>query len=206
MTVYAPYCTTAHVALFLTMARGGKPVDYGPNSIPSEDVVDQFISSVASQIDMAYMSVGYRIPFQPMTGETWPEAQTEFLRFINTVGVAAFMGGNVATPPVVAPGRPQASGSMYRDEWMKYLDEIRIIGEFSRQPTRALLRALTYNDTGAEWRLSISRPATTDFSEGYYDPTKFDLFHAFTDRTRAWYQTMQQIAQESPDYLYDARN
>lgn len=201
----APYCSTMNVALFLTMMRGGQPVDFGSNTIPSKDVVEQLIDSVASRIDMAYMSVGYRIPFEAKSGEAWPAAQTEFLKFLNTIGVAAYMGGNVATPPVTAPGRPQGSGSLYWDEWSGSLKDIALVGVFSGEPSRALLRANTYPNTGAEWRLSVSRPATTNFSEGYYDPTAYDLMRAFTDRTRAWYKAMLLIAQESPDFMYSGR-
>lgn len=157
---------------------------------------------IASRIDMAYMSVGYIIPFTVISGETWLSGQTDFLKYANVIGTAAYMGGNVASPPVTAPGRPRPSGSLYWEEWNKLIDEIKMVGEKSDRPTLALLRAQTRSGTGANWRLSTSQPMTTDFLEGFYDPTQYDMMHGFTERTKDFYQDMADLAPESPDYLW----
>lgn len=202
----APYCTTADVAFFTTMTRGVKAQDFTPQSHPSEDVVSAIITSIASRIDMAYMSVGYQIPFTAITGETWPTAQTSFLLYLNTLGVVAYMGGNVASPPVTQPGRSRSTGSLFYDDWNNLIEQVSIIGEKNNRPTQALLRAQTYSDTGAEWRLSVSQPATSDYLEGYYDPTKYDLLHAYTERMQTFYKEMGELAPTSPDYLWIMHN
>jgi hypothetical protein len=206
MAATSPYCTADDVAFLLTMSRGGKPVEYGPNTVPTEELVDHLISVIAGKIDVAYMSAGYRVPFEDKSGETWPTAQTAFLKFFNEVGVAAYMGGNVAVPPVTAPGRPAVGQSIYQQEWENLTTAVTNIAERDRRPTVALLRAETYPDTAAEWRLSVSQPATSDFLEGYYDPTRYDLFHAFTVRMKAWYQDKELVSPESPEYMWTLHN
>jgi len=196
----APYCDSAYVAFLLSFLRGGKGQDFSPVSSPTDSIIDTLVASVAGRIDIAYMSAGYRIPFAAKTGETWPTSQTQFLQHLNGVGTAAFMGGNVVGAPATGPGRSRSSGSIYGDEWKRLINAITDLGKGVR--SEALLRADTFNGTPAERLLSVPGPATTDFLEGYYDPTRYDLFHAFTTRMKDFYQDMSEIAPESPDYLW----
>jgi hypothetical protein len=205
--ISAPYCGTTDVAFLLSFQRGGRGEDYKPTSSPSDSVVDFVIESVASRIDMAYSSVGYTVPFEAVTGTDWPTAQTNFLKYFNAVGAAAFLGGNVPSKPVTGPGRTRPGQSLYRDEWTSLVGDVAKVGQKGVDSSSlVLLRAQTRSGTGAEWNLSIGRGMTTNFLEGYYDPSRYDMLHKYTLRMKAFYEDMDTKATESPDYMWIAHN
>lgn len=200
----SPYCTSQEVAYFTAFMRGQAASDYDAASQPSKTVVDFVINTIASKIDNAYASVGYYIPFENKSGESWPSYQTEFLKYFNVVGVAMMMGGNVPSPPAIGPGRSRSKGSIFADEWSELIAQVKAIGDHQNfnMVTTALLRARVRPSTGADWRLSSVAGPTSDFLEGYYDPTRFDMLRDYTRRMRDFYKDMQYVAPESPDYMW----
>ena len=178
----APYCTTGDVYLMTLFSNDPSGTDFGDGGIIRKDLVTYWVAQIASQIDMLYSSVGYEIPLTAMTGESWPDYQTNFLKYFNAVGAAAFTHGSPSTPPMIAfVGGQRVERSFYEVEWRRLIEDVRKIG--MRVPdTTCLIRADTRVGSPADYMLSEGRPPLTDFLEGYNDPTKWDFLRDFTNR------------------------
>jgi hypothetical protein len=184
MSVSAPYCTTGDVYLMRLFMQNVDSDDFRTDGIPRKSVVSGWVDDVASQIDMAYSSAGYTIPFTAITGETWPTHQTTFLKYFNAVGVASLIGGDASMPSVVEFVRGErVERSFYEAEWMRLMGGVRALA--NRQPdTTVLIRAANRAGSAADYLLSDVSPPLMDFLEGYDDPTKWDRLRDFTNRSR----------------------
>lgn len=151
------------------------------DGIPKRSVVDYWITTCASRMDMKFASVGYEIPLTARSGETWPTHQTAFLKYMNAIGVASFMGADASTPPIVAfVGGNRVERSFYEYEWTQLMGSFDLIKQ--HQPGDALIRASTRAGTPADYLLTDASPPLTDFLEGYNDPTRWEPLRDFTTR------------------------
>ena len=182
----APYCESDDVKDFLlflgTIGASNFPVEGMP---PFRKDIEALVTKVASRIDMAYASVGYYVPFEAKTGESWPDYQTTFLGYLNAIGVASLFSRPADSPQIAdmrSGGRRGKQGTV--DEWETLKMSIAAIGKRDESNAQALLRAKARPGTAADWMLSAAYPPLSDFIEGYRDPTRDDLLRKFTNRYR----------------------
>lgn len=207
----APYCTSGDVYLMRHYVEDPGMSDYNLEGPPRKDVVEYWISQIASQIDMAYASVGYEIPLSAISGEDWPAHQTTFLKYFNAIGVASIIGGDASMPPVVqfVNGR-RVSRSFYEYEWTRMVEGARGIARY--QPSDTLIRAATRVGTAADKLLGDAYAPMTDYLEGYVDPTAMDTLRNFTNRWQGYmemqteYNLPSATNRDSIDYLYYLHN
>lgn len=207
MSISAPYCTSGDVYLMRLYLQDPERTDFAPDAVPRPSVVETWIANIASQIDMQYAASGYEIPLTEISGEDWPTHQTTFLKYFNAVGVAALMGGDSSTPPIVQfVGGRRTDRSFYEYEWMRLISAIQELRQHNR--TEALLRASTLVGTPADYLLSDPGPPLTDWLEGYDDPTAHDTLRTFTKRHQLYSESLTRYDQPtignegSLDYLY----
>lgn len=206
----APYCTSSDVYLMTIWAQNPAASDFSESTKPRKSVVEYWITQIASQIDMAYASVGYSVPFTAMTGEDWPTHQTTFLKYFNAIGVASMTGGDASSPPVInfVQGR-RIERSFYEIEWMRLYEGVQGIGR-KAVDNLVLLRAATRAGSSADHMLTDAMPPLSDWLQGYTDPTKFDTLRDFTNRMQRWFsaEIYEQGLDPSwenrytPDHLY----
>ena len=206
----APYCDSGDVYLMTIFAQNKAASDFTESTQPRKTIVEYWIDHIASQIDMAYASVGYDIPFAAITGEDWPTHQTTFLKYFNSVGVASMTSGAASSPPVVnfIQGR-RVERSFYEVEWSRLIEGVKALGQKVVE-NLVLLRASTRAGSSADHMLTDSMPPLSDFLQGYTDPTLFDTLRDFTNRMQTWYtaevyeQGMEPSWENrySPDHLY----
>lgn len=208
MSVSAPYCTSSDVYLMRIYAHDPGSTDYTEEGTPRKTVVEYWITQMASQIDMAYASAGYEIPFTARSGEDWPTFQTTFLKYFNAVGVASMTGADASSPPIVQiiQGR-RVERSFFEVEWSRMIGGTQGIARNERDNT-VLLRAAARVGTPADYMLGDVSPPLMDHLEGYDDPTKYDLLRDFTRRNQNYFNAMNlnnqptSINAGSLDYLY----
>ena len=88
----SPYTTAEAVSyLLINLFKGGVP---GPSTTPDATKTAQAISWAAGWLEMSFADVGYIIPFQDLTGETWPDHQTTYLSMINAMSLDEFSSKN----------------------------------------------------------------------------------------------------------------
>lgn len=168
-----PYSTPTQAAYLLqTMFRGVVP---NAGTSVTDTVFDQLISWTDAVIDGDFRSVGYKIPFVVVTGETWHVSQTTLLSFISALGAAAMAGGHILNPaPAMMPIR---SGGGDQHPYALAIDKTRL--KIREDGFR--LRANFYLGTKAEKWLSEPRGPWTDFMVDYYDPTRYQMVREYTE-------------------------
>jgi len=207
-TVSAPYCRSGDVYLMRVYAHDPNATDYTEEGAPRKTVVKFWIDQIASQIDMAYSSVGYDIPLTNRSGEPWPTFQTTFLQYFNAIGVAAMTGADASAPPVVQfiAGR-RVERSFFEYEWMRLIDGTKAIGT-SEIDNIVLVRATTRVGSRADFALTDPMPPLSDYLEGYNDPTQYDKLREFTMRHQYYNEQANLYNQPSPanagslNYMY----
>jgi len=167
----APYCLSTDVAaLVFQMINGAS--DFSTQTVPTKVSVSKFIGWVASEIDQAFASVGYVVPYQEISGETWPTSQTTMLELMNSFGAAGWVAGPVVKP---APAMGRDSGrsdNFYTAAYKEFLRSIPVNGAGFRMSYRA--------GSKAEQFCRDPRGPTTDHLEGYLDPTRFQSVSEYT--------------------------
>ena len=187
MSVSAPYCTSSDVYLMRIYAHDPGSTDYTEEGTPRKTIIEYWITQMASQIDMAYASAGYEIPFTAISGEDWPTFQTTFLKYFNAVGVASMTGASASSPPVVQIIQGQrVERSFFEVEWSRLVGGAQGIARHERDNT-VLVRAAARVGTPADYMLSDAAPPLTDYLEGYNDPTRHDLLRDFTMRHQNYF-------------------
>ena len=183
--------------LLRNLLQGG--ADFNTGTTPTKVSVDSILVWVSSQIDMQFGAAGYKVPLVEVTGETWPTHQTNFLALVACLGAAAYVGGHSLKPaPAIAPGKSGGTGNLFQDLFNTELQKI-----FDRDNDRTHLRfrADYYAGTPAEKALCEPNAPTTDFMEGYFDPTSYLSVWDVTEEMRAVQDAMKDLDIEW-DYLY----
>ena len=187
-----PYVTPA-IARILSngLYRGQAP---NANSPVSDSDLEQLITWTDAQINNDFRAIGYKVPFLELSGETWPTDQTALLQFWSAIGAMAFATGYVLRPaPQMLPGRSGGERNVYA-----------VLIEQARRDIREHgfhFRAQTYIGTRAEELITEPQGPITDYGKDYYDPTRYELFHDYTDRIREVYDDMKDLTLEW-DYIY----
>ena len=205
----SPYCTSADVYTLLFMSQDPTASDFAAAGTPPKAKITSLIGQVCSRIDMEYAAVGYYVPFQAYTSETWPTHQTSFMTYFAAVGTAAFLGSKAMLPRAADFSKRQDQRSWYNKEWDELLDGIRQIRKkYSFNGAPMAIRALCRPGTPADRALQTPMPILTDFLEGYRDPTRYDLMREFTDRYvtymeyQAQYNYPSDADPNTPEWLY----
>lgn len=188
----SPYCTPA-VAQILSRSlyKGQNPTATSP--VPSSDL-EQLITWTDSQINNDFRSIGYKIPFVEISGETWPADQTTLLQFWSAAGAMAMATGYVLRPaPRMSPGRSGGERNVYA---VLVEEARRLIREHGFH-----FRAQVYNGTKAQELLTEPQGPITDFGKDYWDPSRYELMHDYTDRIRELFDDMADLSLEF-DYIY----
>jgi hypothetical protein len=178
-----PYCSTAQVGLLVPNLLGDK-TDFDTDTNPKVSAVEQYISWIGTQIELQFQMAGYVLPFQVMSGETWPQHQTEYLQLTNALGAAAMSGGHVHVPaPAISPGRGQNTGNLYQDLYNKELVKIYnsargLIGE--KESSQLRFRAAFYAGTPAERAVTEPSGPNLDYMAGKMNPEDFFSFENYT--------------------------
>jgi hypothetical protein len=192
MAATAPYCVSSDVKSLLLFIGDVGATDFPSSGIPPFDThIDTMIDMAASRIDMAYHSVGYTIPFEARSGETWNSHQTSFLQYFNAIGVAAMFASPADSPQIAAMRSSKLERSQYGQEWDDLLNGVKAIGRRDASEAIALLRAAARAGSPADYMLSAVRPPLSSLLEGYHDPRKTDLLRDFTNRYRQYFKYMK---------------
>lgn len=168
----APYCETDSVAHLLPQLVRSQN-DFSESTQPVKAVVTKFINWIAAEIDMTFAVVGFYVPYQEISGETWPTLQTNMLELMNAFGAAGMIVGPVVKP---APSMGRDSGTTdnaFTASYKAFLDSIRETGAGFRMNYRVGSRA--------EQICRTPRGPLTDYLNGYLDPTLFQTTVEYTN-------------------------
>jgi len=190
-----PFCTPALAGILSkSLFRGQNPSS--TTSVKDSDL-EQLIAWTDAQLCGDFRSIGYKVPFIEISGETWPTDQTTLLQFWSAVGAMAMASGYILRPsPQMLPGRSGGERNVYA-----------VLIEAARRDIREHgyhFRAQTYIGTKAEELLTEPQGPRTDFGQDYVDPTRFELMHAYTDRMREVFSDIKVMNLEW-DYVYELR-
>lgn len=166
-----PYCDTDDVAMLVpNMVAYGD--DFSTSTAISKIAVNKFITWVAAEIDMAFATVGFYVPYQVISGETWNDSQTTMLRMMTSFGAAGMCAGPVIKPAPAMGGQGGKSENAYRVAYKGFLESI---------PTNAAGFRMNYRvGSKAEQICRTPRGPTTDYLEGFLDPTLYQTVSEYT--------------------------
>ena len=144
-----------------------------------------------------FSSVGYKIPFQTISGETWPTYQTNLLQFMSAIGSMAMATGHILSPaPALIAGRVSGDRNAYSVLIDGFRNQIRADG--------FRFRAQYWPGTKAEKNLATIYGPSTDFGADYWDPTRYELLRAYTNRIVEMFSDVQDY-NINWDYVYGMR-
>jgi len=191
-----PYCTPALASLLSkNMFRGRAPSSSSPVD-PTE--LGQLITWTDSMLQGDFSTVGYKLPFVALSGETWPTWQTNLLQFMSAIGSMAMATGYILAPaPALVQGRNTGGQNAYAVLIESFREQIRDNG--------LRFRAQYWAGTKAEKNLATIYGPMTDFMKDRYDPTRYELFRAFTERIEGEYADVKAMNIDW-DYMYGSRN
>ena len=159
--------------------------------------MDQLILWTDSMLNMDFFSVGYKVPFLTLSGETWPAHQTTFLQFMSAVGAMAMASGYILAPaPAMHTGRVSGERNVWAvliEGWRQGIHE-----------NGFHFRAQHYIGSKAEQWLATPYGPDTDFIRDKWDPTRFELLRDWTDRITDVHSDIQGLDIDW-DYLYSLR-
>ena len=188
-----PYVTPALASILAqNMFRGQVP---NVNTPISNTVYTQLITWGDALIDGWFGGVGYKIPLATLSGEVWPPHQTLILQMMSAVVSTAIGTGYVPLPaPRMIPGRESGSRNAYAMMVESFKEMIEKNGMGFRGQYWLGKKAMKFCTEPVGPR--------TDFRDGYYDPTRYQLLATFTDEFKEVYADM--AALNLPwDYLYE---
>jgi len=200
----SPFSTTKQIAYLLLMlfpnSRYADPQFNNTDTSPSLAVVEQIRTFKSAELMMAFASVGYKIPFVELSGETWPTHQTNFLALVEAMGAAGVVA-DAREPAPAMSGEAGPDTNKYTTSFNSWLKTIEKSG--------AGLRADYYSGTKAEkWMLTPRAPTTeytANYPANYADPAKFGLL---LDNLRHLQDQYDDISDRHLDwdYVYQLRS
>ena len=175
-----PYSTSAQVGLLIGNLLGKNNTDFNDNNTtPKKSAVDQYLIWISNQVDIQFQQAGYKIPFQIISGESWPEHQTYYLELLTAMGAAALAGGHVLKPaPAINSGRGFSTGNLYQD---LFNIELRKIWNAVDKTSWIRFRAQTYSGTPAEYSITEPIGPNLDYMEGKLNPEQHLSFDGYTN-------------------------
>lgn len=195
----SPYTTSEMVALFQRNLIYGQQDFHSTTTLP-DTTIDKFIVWVSAAINQKFSEAGYILPFEALTGEVWPDHQSQWLELVTCLGVCSFISPALLPAPGVGPGSTASSGNVFKN---LYDEHRNAIYDPRTKATQLRFRAKYYNDSAAERVLLQPRGPTNNFMAGYLDPSSQMLLSDYTDlmdRVRA--TVAPDSTQVKWDYLY----
>jgi len=148
--------------------------------------IDQLILWVDGIIDGDFSDLGYKVPFQEISGETWPSWQTVYLQIMSAVGAMAMTTGHILLPsPVMRPGRAGGEENVYTTLFRRMQARV--------QKRGLRFRARYYRGTQAERFISDPQAPRTDFQVEAYDPSRYELLKLYTDRMVSFFGDIRKM-------------
>ena len=196
----SPYCDSGTVALMCEHIVGDLP-DFDANTRPKKAKVVEHCHLISVQIDSRLRMAGYKLPLSPMTDkltglpEEWPDSQTDYLKFVAALGVAAMIT-NVSIQPSFGGARGRDTEDT-NSLWQLYYWELNRIFDLGSKTSTSMIRADHYPNTPAFRSLNVDYGAITDLSMGYRDPSRVLSLEAYTNFSR---EATKVLAR---DYGYD---
>lgn len=184
------------VALFQRNLIDGA-TDFSPLTVLPDSTIDRFILMVSNTLNMKFSSAGYVLPFQVLTGETWPEHQTAWLEMVTCFGVCALISPALKPAPGLGPGRTGSAGNIFNDLFLEHTKQV-----YDGLKTHLRFRAAYYRDTAAERVLLEPRGPTSDFLAGQVNPHLNLFLTDFTDLMERVRQTYSKDGNVKWDWLY----
>jgi len=170
----APFSSTKQIAyLMLGMFQNADQIgdpDFTSTGVPSPTIVTALRTMKSAEVQMEFAAVGYKIPFQELSGESWPDFQTNFLALLEATGVASQITySKLPSPGMSASPRASGLSNVYREMYEDWRKRIRESG--------CGLRAAYYPMSRAEKWIGDPRAPQTDYSmsSDTRDPAKFGL-------------------------------
>lgn len=189
----APFCTSAEVALLHYQLV--KPLFDFEDGVtnPGKTQVDTMITLVSNRLLNRFRHAGYIIPLSAITDETWPEDQTQLLKWGTMAGVSAMISGPFQSNPGVRGERPNP----LQREFDSLLDDI-----FNRATGVSMpFRAQYYSGTPAEKAIGEMAVPRTDWMDQKYDPWRHYSFQKLTDKLYSIQKVMEDMDLEY-NYIY----
>lgn len=171
-TPVSPYCKSDDVAALVPQLIHGAD-DFTATTPIAVATVTKFIGWISAQIDMAFAAVGFMVPYQEISGETWPTAQNHALELMTSFGVAGLLVGPVVKP---APAMGRDSGksdNSFTTAYKEFLNSIPING--------AGFRMNYHPGSVAERMCRYPRGPLTDHLLGYFDTTSVQTVDEYTN-------------------------
>jgi hypothetical protein len=167
----APYCGTDDVAALVPhLVRAAS--DFSAETQPTKVAVTRYVTWLSAQVDQAFAALGFYVPYQEISGESWPDNQTYMLELMVATGAAGLCVGPVAKP---APAMGRDSGKTANAFTTTYNNFLASI------PLNAAGFRMDYRPgTRAEKITRTPRGPVTDHLLGYIDPTRFQSVEEFT--------------------------
>lgn len=167
----APYCATADVAALLPNMIGWA-ADFDTATTPTKTAVTNLISKWACRVDMAFAAVGYVVPFQEVSGETWATWQTGMLLLMNALAVAGALTGPILKPAPAIGDKRGYTDNAFTAEFKDMTEKITISGLGFRAATR----------TGSLAEQFVNSPIgpMSDYLMGYIDETNWMTITEYT--------------------------
>lgn len=165
----SPFSSTKQIAYLVLNLFPNADIsdpDFDASTTPSLTVVQSLRTLKSAEILMAYSAVGYYVPFQEISGVSWPTHQTNFLAMLEAQGVAGQLANSLRPAPAMA-GTKGPSTNILDAAFKGWLDIIEKSG--------AGLRANYYPGSKAEKWLASPRAPQTEYTIDYPDPAKFGL-------------------------------
>jgi len=168
----SPYCASNDVAILLQQLLKYAS-DFSASTQPTKVVVEKLITWKSAEIDMAFASIGFYVPYEEISGESWPSLQTNMLELMCSFGAAGMVAGPVLKP---APAMGRDSGkspNAYTAAYDAFIASI---------PTNAAGFRMKYRPgTKSEQITRTPRGPIPDHLLGYIDPTRFQTATEYTE-------------------------
>lgn len=172
-----PFCTPQDVALMMRNLFINAPPS--SSTTPTDDTMEQLIRSTDAHILMAFQAVGYKIPFEILTGESWPSHQTDFLKYLSQIGTAAAISGYVLSPLPTRSNRSTGENSVFASLFNKAKKDL--------SETGFHFRAGYYLGTKAERWLVEAKPPGNYYLDNVKDSDRYSLFGEYAEKVFAEY-------------------
>ncbi len=171
-TPVSPYCKSDDVAALVPQLIHNA-ADFTATTPIAVATVTKFIGWISAQIDMAFAAVGFIVPYQEISGETWPTAQNHALELMTSFGVAGLLVGPVVKPAPAMGRESGKSDNSFTTAYKEFLNSIPING--------AGFRMNYHPGSDAEKMCRYPRGPLTDHLLGYFDMTSVQTVDEYTN-------------------------
>lgn len=159
----APYCDISDVS-DLFQAEDS----FANHKYLTTTKVNELINKVGHLINMKFAGLGYIVPFQTLSDESWPTYQTEYLKLLNVLGTVHLIKEYLTRQ---TGNRGDAQDIIY----ISYENEMNNLHNL-------LFRAKYYDNTKIAETLTTPTGPLTNTLSGDFDITAFQSFDVVTKR------------------------